>query len=153
MFEKQNQKYFGIDKAWDLSKSWKRAVIIWRTLEHFFVVGSFAASVSVIYISAEYPGNKEIVIALSSIAAILTIMSFACNPTKYMTNYRMAFEVLNDALISNTDKDGNFNGTDEGWKEIIEAVKQGEKFIGRTYELSGEMFLKNNKNIISEELE
>lgn len=130
------KKRFDIEKAWELSKSWKKAVIIWRTVEHFFVVGSFAASIITIYISAEYPDLNEIVIVLSSIAAVLTVMGFACNPTKYMTNYRMAFELLNDALVSNTDKNGNFNGTDEGWKEIVEAVKQGEKYIGKTYEVN-----------------
>lgn len=126
-------KTINLKKAWWLVKYWKRAAIIGRALDHFFAVGSFVASVSVIYVSAELNSPKTIIIVLSSIAAMLTVMGYACNPTRDMVNYRIAFEVLNDALISNTDKDGNLIDDQNSWGEIAKAIIQGEKYIGKTY--------------------
>ena len=71
---------------------------------------------------------KSLVIALSSISALLTIVGFACNPRKDKTNYRMAFQVLNEALI----KHGN---EDSSTAEIVCAIKIGERIIGRTYDV------------------
>ena len=42
-----------LEKAWSLSKEWKRAAIIWRTLDHFFVLGSFGFSMATVYLAAE----------------------------------------------------------------------------------------------------
>ena len=139
--EIKSNKIINLEKAWRLSKSWKNAAIIWRMLEHFFTVGSFVASVIVIYVSAEYDNCKSVVIALSTLAAMLTVMEYACNPGKYMSNYRMAFEMLNSALISNTDREGNFSGGEQGWKEIGIAIERGEKYIGKTYDVSCENYL------------
>lgn len=130
------QKWINLDKAWRLSKSWKKSFIIWRTLEHFFVIGSFVASIATVYITASYPKKTNIIIILSSMAAILSVVGFACNPTKYMANYRMAFELLNGALISNTNKDGIFSEKEEAWKEVMDAIKLGEKYIGKTYDIN-----------------
>ena len=94
-----------LKKAWALSKSWKRAAIIWRTLDHIFSIGSFAASVAVIFVSgiSKNDDNTSVInlaiIFFSSLAALLTLTGFACNPTKYMTNYRMAFQLLNQSCI------------------------------------------------------
>ena len=35
-------------------------------------------------------------------------MSFSCNPGKYKTNYRIAYQILNAALIEHTDENGEF---------------------------------------------
>lgn len=140
------EKRIDLEKAWLLSKSWKNAAIIWRTIEHFFTVGSFVASIIVIYVSAEYNNCKSVVIALSTLAAMLTVMEYACNPSKYMSNYRMVFEILNNALISNTDRNGNFSGGEQGWKEIGMAIERGEKYIGKTYDVSCENYLEEDRD-------
>ena len=135
MKKKRNLSDYAItdEKAWKLSKEWKRAAIIWQTLDHVFTIGSFAASVGTIYIVAETDASHFLIILLSSISAILTLMSFACNPTKYKTNYRAAFQILNDALVENTHTDGRIQ-TDKNRKAVINAIKQAERYIGNTYD-------------------
>lgn len=133
---KKNTKYvITLDKAWSLSKRWKRTAMIWRLLDHILVMGSFASSISVVYIASEFSEAKAIIVVLSSLAALLTLMSFACNPGKYMTNYRRAFDSLNDALVSHTDTEGRLTNEEQGRKAIIEAIMQGEKYIGRTFDI------------------
>lgn len=63
-------------------------------------------------------------------------MGFACNPIKYMTNYRAAFQVLNAALIENTDDKGNIIDEVGGRMAIIQTIKKGEQYIGRTYDVN-----------------
>ena len=126
------QKRMNVKKAWDLSKEWKRASIIWKLLDHFFAVGSFAASVSVLYVGAQ-SNNDSLIILLSSIAAVFTLMGYACNPIGLMTNYRMAFEILNDALIASMNDKGEFSGKEEDWNKIQEAITAGEKHIGNVF--------------------
>lgn len=134
MLEECDSKYaISVNKAWALSKSWKRASIIWRTLDHIFALGAFAASMFVTYMAAEYSNKENVIIIVSSFAALLTLMGFACNPIKYMTNYRIAFQVLNTALVENTDAKGNIKNGEKGRKAIIDAIIRGEKYIGRTY--------------------
>lgn len=123
-----------VQKAWEISKSWKKAAIIWRALDHLFVIGAFAASVAVVYVSGTIGNSKEWIIGLSSIAALLTLTGFACNPTRYMSNYRAAFHRLNEALIANTDDQGLVKGK-EGYIAIGNAINEGEMLIGRTYEV------------------
>lgn len=127
-------KVININKAWELSKLWKNAAIIWRIMDHLFAIGSFSASVSVVFISTTISTSQIAIVTLSSISAILTLMGFACSPMKYMKNYRTAFQILNSALVSNTDEKGHFVGDDEAWKEIINAIIEGEKYIGKTFE-------------------
>lgn len=130
-----NKEYnITLNKAWSLSKEWKMAAIIWRTLDHVFVLGSFMASMLATYVAAERENDNNIIIVLSAIAAFLTLMGFACNPSKYMTNYRKAFDVLNDALISNTDVEGKLTSAD-GHRGIVEAIKRAEKYISKTYDV------------------
>ena len=52
------------------------------------MLGSFATSVAVIYIAAEDSNAKLFIIILSSLSAVFTLTSFACNPTQYMRCYR-----------------------------------------------------------------
>lgn len=122
------------DKAWRLSKEWKNCALIWQTLDHIFTIGSFAASVGTIYIVSETDVSRFAIVTLSSISAILTLMSFACNPSKYKTNYRAAFQVLNEALVENTDKNGEIKNGDDNRKAIVDAIKQGERYIGNTFD-------------------
>lgn len=143
------KKYIiSLDKAWSLSKEWKRAAIIWRTLDHIFSIGSFLASISVIYISA---ANKDdtLVIILSSIAATLTLTTFACNPGKYMSNYRSAFQILNEALVLNTDDSGMIN-TPDGCEIIQKAIITGEKYIGRTFDVDYMTVIPNGDDVKSD---
>jgi hypothetical protein len=121
-------------RAWEVSKSWKRGAIIWRFLEHVFAVGAFASSIAVVYISATAENDRIQIILFSSMAAILTLMNFALNPTKYMSNYRLAFETLNAALVENTGKDGSLMYGDVSWAAIVNAIKQGETYISRTFD-------------------
>lgn len=123
-----------LDKAWSLSKEWKKAAIIWRALDHIFVLGSFTASMFAAYIAAESDNGTSIIIILSSLAALLTLMGFACNPSKYMTNYRKAFDILNDALVSNTDAEGQLIKNDNR-VAITDAIKRAEKYIGKTFDV------------------
>ena len=139
--EKEMETYtISLSKAWALSKSWKRAAIIWRTLDHFFSIGSFASSVAVIFISgisnnASNPSAINIgIICFSSLAALLTLTGFACNPTKYMTNYRLAFQVLNQALVENTDENGRISN-ENGFEIIRDAITKGEQYIGQTFDV------------------
>lgn len=120
------------DSAWKLAKVWKRTTIRWRILEHFFVIGSFAASVGVIFISTTEWSTDGLVVGLSALSAIMTLTGFACHPSVDMKNYRMAFELLNAALLSQTDSEGRFNNTEEGWRIITDAIILGEKYIGKT---------------------
>ena len=99
-----SQSAITLSKAWMLSKSWKRASIIWRFLDHFFAVGSFTASISTVYIASGVSEENPLIIVLSSIAAFLSLSGFACNPRKYMTGYRKAFQELNHALVEHTDE-------------------------------------------------
>ena len=133
--KKKKEYAITLDKAWSLSKEWKKTAIIWRTLDHIFVLGSFTASIFAAYIAAESDNGTSIIIILSSLAALLTLIGFACNPSKYMTNYRKAFDILNDALVTNTDADGQLINGDNGRNTIIEAIKQGEKYIGKTFDV------------------
>lgn len=145
--EECNRKYaISINKTWALSKSWKRAAIIWRTFDHVFVLGSFAASMFAIYIAAESSNKESSIIIASAIAGLLTLMGFACNPSKYMTNYRMAFQILNAALVENTDSEGNINNNEYARKQIIDAIICGEKYIGKTYDA----FLQSDRENYSE---
>ena len=75
-----------IEEAWLLSKVWRRAAVIWRIIDHLIVIGAFSSSVLVVYISSSniQAQNEKRIIALSSIFAMLTLMGFAFNPTKYM---------------------------------------------------------------------
>lgn len=124
-----------VSRAWSLSKEWNRSAIIWRTLDHVFSIGSFALSIITVYIAATTPEDQIAIILLSSFAAILTLTGFACNPNKYVSGYRLAFQVLNQALIENTNKEGDFK--DENSRTVvIKAIKQGEIFIGKTYDVT-----------------
>ena len=124
-----------VSRAWSLSKLWNRSAIIWRTLDHVFSIGSFGASMGTVYVAAATPEKLIAIIILSSVAAILTLTGFACNPNKYMTGYRLAFQVLNQALIENTNIEGDFK--DENSRtDVIKAIKQGEIFIGKTYDVT-----------------
>ena len=107
-------------------------------LDHAFVVGSFLASIIVIFISTDAESAHIKITALSSAAAVLTLMGFACKPTKYMKNYRKAFQILDDALRSNTSKEGEFLDDDKSWQEVINAIKVGETYIGKTYDVDFE---------------
>ena len=120
-------------KAWHLSKEWKNIAIIWQTLDHLFAIGSFTASVGTIYIVSEANGSAFLIILLSSLSAILTMMSFACDPSKYKTSYRTAFQTLNEALIAHTGQNGEFLEGPEHRIAVINAIKQGERYIGNTY--------------------
>ena len=118
-----------------LSKSWKKAAIIWRAFDHILVLGSFVASMFATYIAAEFTNKERTIIIASAVAGLLTLMGFACNPSKYMTNYRIAFQILNAALIENTDENGNIKNTEYARKAIIDAIIYGEKYIGKTYDV------------------
>lgn len=131
----KEEKIFDLKSAKRLLNKWKIAAIIWRVLDHTFVIGSFAASVIVIFISADAKSAHVKITAFSSLAAILTLMGFACKPTKYMKNYRKAFQLLNEALVSNTSKEGKFSDDEKAWNAVIEAIKRGEEYIGITYDL------------------
>jgi len=95
----KNRRNWDLEQAKRLAKYWKWLAIGWRMLDYIFIVGSFAASVLVIYSCAE---TKDVsaIIFLSSISAIFTLMGFACKPTKHMRCYRKAFQILNAALLS-----------------------------------------------------
>ncbi len=149
MCKKKKAYSVSIEYAWYLSKIWLRAALIWRILEHFFVLGSFATSVAVIYIAAENSNAKLSIIILSSLSAVFTLTSFACNPTQYMRCYRKAYDVLNDALVTNTDENGKQINGPEGRRRITEAIKEGEEFIGKTYGVGDER--ENEKDEIMHE--
>ena len=130
------EKYtINLNKAWSLSKSWKKAAIIWRTLDHIFAIGSFSFSIVVVFICSVMDDTRLLSIIFSSLAAILTLVGFACNPTKYMRGYRRAFQVLNAALVLHTDEHGNIKNTQNGYLAIQEAIIKGERFIGKTFEV------------------
>ncbi len=135
MFGKKKDYNITLDKAWSLSKEWKRAAIIWRTLDHFFVLGSFGLSMATVYLAAEVENATLGIIVLSSLSGILSMTGFACNPVKYMTNYRAAFQLLNEALVDNTDEKGELIKNPEGRKAITQAIKKAEQYIGRTFEI------------------
>ena len=124
-----------LEKAWSLSKEWKRAAIIWRTFDHFFVLGSFGFSMATVYLAAEVENATLWIIVFSSLSGILSMMGFACNPVKYMTNYRAAFQLLNEALVDNTDENGKLTNNSEGRKAITQAIKKAEQYIGCTFEI------------------
>lgn len=132
---KQVNYYITLDKAWSLSKEWCRAAIIWRTLDHLFVLGSFGFSMATVYVAAEIENATAWIIVLSALSGILSMTGFACNPVKYMTNYRAAFQLLNEALVENTDEYGRLINGQEGRRAIKRAIKKAEQYIGRTFEI------------------
>lgn len=111
-----------LSKAWMLSKSWKRAAIIWRFLDHFFAIGSFAASILTVYIASGASEDDPLIIVLSSISAFLSLSGFACNPRKYMIGYRKAFQELNQALVEHTDENGNYRSFSYGRDAVMRAI-------------------------------
>ena len=135
MSRKKDNYNITIDKAWSLSKEWCRAAIIWRTLDHVFVLGSFGFSMATVYVAAEMENATAWIIALSALSGILSMTGFACNPVKYMTNYRAAFQLLNEALVENTDEYGRLINGSEGRRAITRAIKKAEQYIGRTFEI------------------
>jgi len=151
--EKTMETYkISLTKAWSLSKSWKRAAIIWRTLDHVFSIGSFGSSVAVIFVCgiSKNDDNARLIniaiIFFSSLAALLTLTGFACNPTKYMTNYRMAFQVLNQSLVENTDETGEVVG-ENGFVLIREAIIKGEEYIGKTFDVETVIMVEDQTRI------
>lgn len=128
-------KAITLSKAWMLSKSWKRASIIWRFLDHFFAMGSFAASISTVYIASGASEDNPLIIVLSSISAFLSLSGFACNPRKYMTGYRKAFQELNHALVEHTDESGRYRSLPKDRDAVMRAIQRGERYISETYEL------------------
>lgn len=122
------------EKAWKVSKCWKNTSLIWQTVDHFLSIGSFAASVYTIYLVSEHDDIASAVIVWSSVAAILTLMSFACNPAKYKVNYRIAFQILNAALVENTDESGEFKDQQNARKAVVQAIIRGERYIGKTFD-------------------
>lgn len=135
MSRKKDNYNITLDKAWSLSKEWCRAAIIWRTLDHLFVLGSFGFSMATVYVAAEVENANAWIIALSALSGILSMTGFACNPVKYMTNYRAAFQLLNEALVENTDEYGRLSNGPEGRRAIKRAIKKAEQYIGRTFEI------------------
>ena len=75
------------------------------------------------------------VIILSSLAAVLTLVSFAINPVRYIAKYRMAFQLLNAALVSSTDETGKIIDSINGVDKIRAAIIKGELYIGKTYDV------------------
>lgn len=132
-----------LNKAWKLSKTWLWTAIFWRVMDHVFVIGSFALSICTVYITAAIKDADAIIILLSSLAATLTLVGFACNPTKYMENYRSAFQILNEALILNTTSGGDYADGDKSHREIVKAIKLAENYIGKTYEVGFESDIEN----------
>lgn len=125
-----------VDRAWKLSKCWKRHAIAWRFLDHFFALGSFAASITTVYLAGEATSDyHQHIIVLSSISAFLSMSGFACNPKKYMIGYRKAFQVLNYALLEHTDEHGKFRSLSRGRDAVIRAIQKGEVYISDTYEV------------------
>ena len=51
-----------------------------------------------------------------------------------MSNYRSAFQILNEALVLNTNDSGMIK-TPDGYELITKAIITGEKYIGRTFEV------------------
>ncbi len=142
-----------LNKAWALSKSWKNSAIIWRTLDHLFAIGAFSFSILVVYICTIEIANRDIfIVFFSSLSAVLSLVGFACNPTKYMQGYRMAFQILNDALISNTDEYGNIKSKN-GYEEIGDAIKQAERYIGTTFEVGKALNLVDYSHKSEEEIQ
>ena len=131
-------------RAWKISKVWLKTSLVWQVVDHFLSIGSFAASVYTIYLVAEKTSSDTQIIALSSIAAVLTLMSFACNPGKYKTNYRIAFQILNAALIENTGDDGNFR--ENGRTKVEKAIILGEQYIGKTFDTDATMNYDDESN-------
>lgn len=141
-----NIKWVDVNKAWELSKSWLRAPILWKTIEYILITGSFSSSIISVYIAGQYPDRRWIIIMLSSVAAICTLMQFAFNPAGYINSYRLAFEELNAALVKNSNSEGEFIGGDEGWNEIVQAIIKGEEYIGMTYCVSRASYKSNQKH-------
>lgn len=124
-----------LDRAWALSELWKRTAIIWRTLDHVFAIGAFSLSMLVVFISATNAGGSVPVIALSALSGILSLVGFVCNPTKYMRGYRIAYQILNEALVINTDEYGKARNGEESYRKIRKAISIAERYIGTTYEV------------------
>lgn len=125
------------EKAWTLSKLWNRTALIWRIVDHALTATAFFCSILVVFVESIQLENKTIfIIILSSLAALFTMVSYAVNPYEYMSNYRAAFQVLNEALMKNTDLDGRFRD-DSSRQEVINAISVGESYIGRTFDYKG----------------
>lgn len=138
------------EKAWKVSKYWKNISIVWQTVDHFLSIGSFAASVYTIYLVSEHDDIASAVIVWSSVAAILTLMSFACNPVKYKVNYRIAFQILNEALVENTDDSGEFMNQQNARKAVVQAIIRGERYIGKTFDTDSMDYDENIDSIMED---
>lgn len=134
MFDAQHDA-LTLSKIWKLSKIWRNASIIWQTVNHVFAIGASAASFAVVFVSGTIENATSAIIILSLTSALLTLVGFACNPTRYMLNYRIAFQILNNALVSNTNEKGEIIGGAGGYEAIHQAIIAGERYIGKTYEV------------------
>lgn len=145
--------WINVNMAWELSKLWRNAHIIWKVIEHLLVIASFSASILTVYIASQSPKTFWIIILLSSISAICTMMQFAFNPVKYINSYRLAFEELNAVLVKNSNSEGDFVGGADGWNEIIQAIIKGEEYIGKTYYVSKTIKWKCGQELEEDETE
>ncbi|MBQ6432275.1 MAG: hypothetical protein IJJ99_10435 [Oscillospiraceae bacterium] len=135
-----SEKYkISLDKAWSLSKNWKRSAIMWRVFDHAFAILAFACSMIVVYVSSTQPSQTTLIIILSSVSALLTLTGFACNPSRYMKAYRYAYQILNEVLVEQTDSKGQLIDQKTSMKAIQKAIVQGEKHIGLSYDMELEL--------------
>ncbi len=132
-----------METAWRLSKSWLHSAIIWRVIDYVISIGAFVLSMLVVYFTVEIGVDKELIVILSSASALLVLGGFALNPTKFIHNYRAAFQILNEAIVENVDENGVVVG-DEGIDKIRRAIISGERRIGRTYEIEYDDLIKPN---------
>ncbi len=134
--DKSESKYtINLEKAKALSKSWKKSENIWRILNLFFTMGPIAFSMIVVFISIINMINRDYYIILfSSLSGVLSLVGCACNPIKYVQGYRMAYEELDNAIDSYKNKHSKIK-TKERYKEIGDAIKQAETYIGTTFEV------------------
>lgn len=146
MRQKNYAQTYGIsaNRAWHISRKWMYAGMNWQIADHLFSIVSFATSIGTIYLVAEGKGTASAIILLSSLSAILSLMSFSCNPGKYKTNYRIAYQILNAALIEHTDENGEFKQGEEHEKAIAKALQVGEIYIGKTFDSDMNMNYETN---------
>lgn len=130
-----SEKYgLSSDRVWKISRKWMYAGMNWQIADHLFSIISFFTSIWTIYLVAEGIASASAIILLSSISALLSLMSFSCNPGKYKTNYRIAYQILNAALVEHTDENGQIKENPADRKAIVDAINLGEQYIGKTFD-------------------
>ena len=136
-----------LTQADSLRKIWFKSSIIWKIIDLVLAIGSFVCSIAALFVTAildpEETPLSALIIIFSALAAIFTLACYACDSRKTSAAYRLAFQNLYRTMSEAVNQDGSVSTS--GRTEIIDAINEGERIIGKTYGVDTDI-IKKEKN-------